>query len=49
MHNIIFFSLFLFLKKEVNGADLLYRKIGRKITFDFKALYIGPEEVFWEY
>jgi hypothetical protein len=25
MHNIIFFSLFLFLKKEVNGADLLCR------------------------
>jgi hypothetical protein len=26
----------------------LYRKIGRKNTFDFGGLYIGPEEVFRE-
>jgi hypothetical protein len=26
----------------------LFRKKGGKITFDFKAPYLGPEEVFWE-
>ena len=34
--------------KNIFWIATLYRKIGRKITFDFKAPYIGPEEVFWE-
>jgi hypothetical protein len=34
--------------KNIFWIAILYRKIGRKISFDFKAPYIGSEEVFWE-
>jgi hypothetical protein len=34
--------------KNIFWIATLYRKIGRKIAYDFKATYKGPEEVFWE-
>jgi hypothetical protein len=32
-------------KKNIFWIATLYRKIDRKITFDFMALYKGPEEL----
>jgi hypothetical protein len=34
--------------KNIFWIATFYRKIGRKNTFDFKAPYKSPEEVFWE-
>jgi hypothetical protein len=34
--------------KNIFGIAILYRKIGRKNTFDFGGLYIAAKEVFWE-
>ncbi len=37
-----------FIMQRIFFGLLLSVIIGRKITFDFKAPYIGLEEVFWE-
>jgi hypothetical protein len=37
-----------YIAKNICCIALLYRKIGRKNTFDFGGLYVGAKEVLWE-
>jgi hypothetical protein len=50
-----FCSINLSLDNDYNAKNIffivkltLYRKIGRKNTFDFGGLYVGGKEVLWE-